>query len=132
MTKLSIVCPAEHIQPGQLLSWTAHWQFEESTSRKFTASLGWTTHGKGDEDWETACEHEWASMEASGKEPIRWLAPRSPNSFSGKLIKLVWLLRLECTTSGDEISHELQISPHEQSIVLPASQSMKEKLSGAR
>jgi hypothetical protein len=129
---IRIVCSIDRIKPGQPLQWKAVWEFDLPQERRFEASLTWSTQGKGDKDFELALNEEWSSTSATGEQIIRWLAPRSPSSFYGTLIKLNWEIHLECMTSREEVSQAIQISHSDQPIRLPSAKTLKERFNESR
>lgn len=124
---IKIVCDTTQIKAGQPLQWKAVWEFDSPAERQFEAALAWTTTGKGDKDYELAYSEEWSSTSMTGEQAINWQAPRSPSSFYGTLIKLNWQIDFECTTSGEEVSHPIQISHSVAPIRLPSAKSLKEQ-----
>lgn len=96
-------------RPGERIEGIARWDFE-STPGELTLILHWHTEGKGDEDSFTAIEAAWTPMEPKGQCPLQWVAPRSPLSLDGALIRICWTLQFTSTKSADECIVPLVIS----------------------
>ena len=74
-------------------SWDVPWE-----PRRVTIALAWRTSGKGTVDRGVVIEHA-ANLRRQGSERFRFDLPRSPYSFSGRLVSLVW--QVECRVEGE-------------------------------
>jgi hypothetical protein len=96
-------------RPGEQIEGIAYWDFE-ATPGELALILHWHTEGKGDEDSFTAIEAAWTPSEPKGKRPLQWVAPRSPLSLDGALIRICWTLQFTSAKSADECIVPLTIS----------------------
>jgi hypothetical protein len=88
-------------RPGERIEGVAYWDFE-TTPAELTLSLHWHTEGKGDEDSCVALETGWRPAVPKGQRPLQWVAPRSPLSLDGALIRICWKLQFTGERSADE------------------------------
>jgi hypothetical protein len=104
-------------RPGETIAGVASWTLPAAPSR-VDVELFWTTRGKGTVDSRIV---EWARVEqpgSSGQKEFSFKAPLEPPSFSGKLVTLLWGLRLVVHPSQEQAQVNLTISPTGQEINL--------------
>jgi hypothetical protein len=94
-------------RPGDVVEGKAVWDLHREPNRARVLLL-WKTSGKGDTDTETIDLENLRRPDRHGELPFRFELPEGPYSFSGKLISLHWLLRLEAEPE----------KPYEQEIVV--------------
>lgn len=103
--------------PGQVVTGTVSWRLPSAPTFA-QLQLSWTTRGKGTVDSEIVRTVEFPDPEAIAQLPFSLPLPEAPYSFSGKLVSLVWSLRLYLKPSGEEIILPLTISPTGSEIIL--------------
>jgi hypothetical protein len=104
-------------RPGDEVAGTASWRLAASPEA-VEVRLFWYTQGKGQQDVEVV---ETVRLEAPGaadRRAFRFHLPRSPYSFSGKLISLVWAIEAEAAPGGEVGRLELVVSPTGEEILL--------------
>jgi hypothetical protein len=104
-------------RPGEMISGTASWTLPVAPTR-VDVELFWSTRGKGTVDSRIV---EWARVEqpgAVGQKAFSFKAPIEPPSFSGKLVTLLWGVRLVVQPSQEQAQVNLTISPTGQEINL--------------
>jgi len=106
-------------RPGETISGAASWALPVAPSR-VDVELFWTTRGKGNVDTQIP---EWVRLDhppASGQKEFSFKVPTNPPSFSGKLVSVLWGLRLVIHPSKEQVQVNLTISPTGQEINLVA------------
>lgn len=68
-------------------------------------SVLWHTEGKGDEDlqvhhFERFIDHQIQRLGVSGEHPLQCALPLTPLSYHGRLIRVMWCIRLRLFTAG--------------------------------
>ena len=79
--------------PGELIQGTAEWMLSEDGGDA-EVHLLWHTEGKGSEDAEVIESVTARSSGRSGRCDFRWTLPKSPYSYSGTLLSIVWKIEL--------------------------------------
>jgi hypothetical protein len=97
--------------PGQEVSGTVSWSF--ATAPTFAQlQLYWTTRGKGTVDLEVIESISFESPSATAEHPFTLRVPAGgPYSFSGKLISLLWFLKLYVKPTKETVEMPITISP---------------------
>jgi hypothetical protein len=97
--------------PGQEVTGTVSWNLP-SPPTFAQLQLYWTTRGKGTVDLEVIDSVSFESPPGSAEHPFRFRLPAAgPYSFSGKLISLVWLLKLHVKPSKETVEAAITVSP---------------------
>lgn len=104
-------------EPGESVTGTISWQLSEPP-RMLEVQLSWTTRGKGTVDNEIVAAQTFENLPAAGERPFSVNLPDTPYSFSGKLISVLWQIRLLARPSKDEVTIPLIVSPSGQEIDL--------------
>ena len=103
-------------RPGERLSGRVTW----TSSASARLELLWTTRGRGDADTQVIASLSWTGDAASPQsQPFALDLPAAPWSFSGKLVTLIWRLRL-VLEGGLETAADIVVSPVELPIDLHA------------
>jgi hypothetical protein len=97
-------------EPGETVTGTLSWQLPEPP-RMLEVQLSWTTRGKGTVDSEIVGAQTFESLPAAGERPFSVNLPDTPYTFSGKLISVLWQIRLLARPSKDEITLPIVVSP---------------------
>jgi len=97
-------------EPGETVAGTISWQLPEPP-RILEVQLSWTTRGKGTVDSDIVNVQTFESIPASGERAFSVKLPDTPYSFSGKLISVVWQVRLLARPSKDEATVPIVVSP---------------------
>jgi hypothetical protein len=112
MASLSIQLPddREAFAPGEILEGNAAWQLDQPPKKIFLR-LFWFTRGKGTEDIEVISEIVFEHPLTAESRSFKITLPRSPYSFSGKLVSLIWALELVASDNETATIKEIIISP---------------------
>lgn len=97
-------------EPGETVSGMVSWSLSEPP-RMLEVQLLWTTRGKGTVDTEVAGAQTFEEVPAAGERAFSVRLPDSPYSFSGKLISVLWQVRLLARPSKDEVDVSITVSP---------------------
>ena len=97
--------------PGEEVSGTVSWSF--ATAPTFAQlQLYWTTRGKGTVDLEVIESVSFESPAASAEHPFAFRLPAAgPYSFSGKLISLLWFIKLYVKPTKETVELPITVSP---------------------
>src|SRR6267143_1637815 len=106
-------------RPGQTIEGTFSWSLPVAPTH-IALELFWTTRGKGKVDSEVVESVPIHRPAASGEQSFNLKVPNGPYSFSGKLVSLLWGLRLVILPSQEQTQVNLTISPTGQEINLVA------------
>jgi len=106
-------------RPGQTISGVISWSLPVAPAH-LTLELFWTTRGKGTVDSQVIESLPIPHPPASGEQQFSLRAPSGPYSFSGKLVSLLWGVRLVILPSQEQTQVNLTISPTGQEINLVA------------
>jgi len=104
-------------RPGEPINGTVSWSLPIAPSQ-VTVELFWTTRGKGQVDSEVVQSKQIKQPAASGEERFSLKIPNGPYSFSGKLVSLLWGVRLIIHPSQEQAQVNLTVSPTGQEIIL--------------
>lgn len=118
MIRLRIEKKEPNFQPGDAINGIVQWQ-DVVGRDAIEVRLAWFTKGTGNRNFETVAIHKISPIDATGSDPFQFIAPRRPQSFAGKLIRLQWAL--EAILFPDEIATRipLTISYSGKEILLP-------------
>ena len=106
-------------RPGEMIAGMMSWSLPVAPMQ-VTLELFWTTRGKGQVDSEVVQSVQIKQPAAAGEQRFELKAPNTPYSFSGKLVSLLWGLRLIIHPSQEQAQVNLMISPTGQEINLVA------------
>ncbi|MDZ4852420.1 MAG: hypothetical protein SGI77_24290 [Pirellulaceae bacterium] len=98
-----------NFRPGNVLSGRIVWELSK-TPRSISASLSWSTEGKGDEDGESSIQQTWTPSSPTGTQAFQWQLPRGPISLEGTLIRIQWLIECVSESPDEEVVVPLVIS----------------------
>ncbi|MGA2498490.1 MAG: hypothetical protein ABSH20_12150 [Tepidisphaeraceae bacterium] len=94
-------------RPGERVSGRVNW----TGSASARLELLWTTRGRGDADTQVIGSLNWTGEAALPQSrPFVFDLPAAPWSFSGKLVALIWRLRL-VLDGGLETAADIVVSP---------------------
>lgn len=97
-------------EPGEEVELDLHWELEEAPET-LELRLVWNTSGKGTTDIEIARTEPIEEPSASGRIRKTIRLPRSPYSFSGKLVAIIWALELVALPKEESTRLEIVIGP---------------------
>ena len=106
-----------HFEPGTEIEVRIAWDLEQPCEA-LELRLVWNTAGKGTTDLAVVDTVRFESPPPRGSEPVTLRLPRSPYSFSGKLVSLVWALELVALPDGDSTRQEIVLAPAGREILL--------------
>jgi hypothetical protein len=86
------------------------WELEEA-AEVVDVRLAWCTRGKGGVDEEVVEQLRIATPGAKGQASFKFIAPRSPVSFSGKIVSVLWLVTAVTMPKGQQVQMPITISP---------------------
>lgn len=99
-------------RPGEPIEGTIRWSIDSSDrAEAIEIRLVWYTEGKGTRDADVAHRLTLDRPPNHGEQTFRFTAPIGPNSFSGKLITLIWALELVVIPDDHAIQVPITISP---------------------
>jgi hypothetical protein len=98
--------------PGEEIEVELQWELEEAP-QAIELRLVWNTSGKGTTDVDVARSERIDEPSAAGRVRKTILLPRSPYSFSGQLVAIVWALELVALPSEESTRLEIVIGPGE-------------------
>jgi len=104
-------------RPRETITGTISWSLPVAPAQ-VTLELFWTTRGKGQVDSEVVQSVQIKQPAAAGEQSFELKIPDSPYSFSGKLVSLLWGVRLIIHPSQEQAQVNLTISPTGQEINL--------------
>ncbi len=119
MLKIELDGDQSAYRPGSFLSGRIVWDMIQAPVA-ITASLEWSTEGKGDDEGDIVVEQRWHPQAESGSQAFRWQLPRGPLSLEATLIRIRW--SIECSTENpdEEISRPIVLSSLDRPIILKA------------
>jgi len=97
-------------RPGEMVRGTVSWALPVAPSQ-LSLELFWTTRGKGTVDSEVVQSVQIRQPAASGQQRFELKLPNGPYSFSGKLVSVLWGLRLSIHPSQEQTQVNLTVSP---------------------
>ena len=120
MTTLHITVDrqAEGFLPGESLSGHVRWDVDGALAA-LEIRLFWYTAGKGTQDVGIVATERLDAPRPSGGRPFRFTLPRTPFSFSGTLISLVWAIELVALPGAETQRVEFVVSPTRAEVFLP-------------
>lgn len=107
------------LKPGDALELSVLWALP-SKPDSLEVRLFWYTRGKGTEDVEVIATEQVPAQAAAGEAKVRFTLPRSPWSFSGKLVSLLWAAELVAEPGARATRCEFFLSPSGKEILLHA------------
>jgi len=81
-------------EPGDVITGTVRWEGAAHGVREAEIQLVWSTSGHGDPETAVAASMGFVNPLAEDQRPFQLRLPRTPWSFSGRLITLAWAVRL--------------------------------------
>ena len=88
----------ESYRPGEALTGVFQVDGEPPEEYRLELSVLWHTEGKGDEDLRVILFQEWSSekkpLDFEQPQSFSVRLPRTPLSYDGQLIKILWLVRV--------------------------------------
>jgi len=106
-------------RPRETITGTISWSLPVAPAQVML-ELFWTTRGKGQVDSEVVQSVQIKQPAAAGEQRFELKIPDAPYSFSGKLVSLLWGVRLVIHPSQEQAQLNLMISPTGQEINLVA------------
>jgi hypothetical protein len=97
-------------RPGESVNGTVSWLLPVPPAQ-VSVELFWTTRGKGQVDSEVVQSKQMKNPPAAGQERFALKIPNGPYSFSGKLVSVLWGLRLIIHPSQEQAQVNLTVSP---------------------
>jgi hypothetical protein len=97
-------------EPGEEIEVIVGWKCDEPPEA-VELRTAWTTRGKGDRDLEVVSIERIEGCGALDGRRQRLILPRSPYSFSGKLISLNWFIEAVLLPSGNATHIDVVIAP---------------------
>src|SRR5437016_2622761 len=88
-------------RPGETIAGEVSWSLPVAPAQ-ISLELFWTTRGKGQVDSEVVQSIQFKHPSASGDERFALKIPNGPFSFSGKLVSLLWGVRLVIHPSQEQ------------------------------
>jgi hypothetical protein len=112
--------------PGEEIEALLEWDLEEEPE-SVELRLVWNTAGKGTTDLAVVRTVRFDSplRQESRRATVR--LPRSPYSFSGKLISLIWALELVALPGGEAARTEITLAPGGREVVLHGNEDAHEE-----
>lgn len=112
MDTLEIQMPEGKVsfQPGEPIAGVVVWELAEP-AEAIELRLGWSTRGKGSIDIQVVDCMRIEKPAIRGEQAFCFGGSKEPFSFSGKLISLIWSLRLMAWPRGLESHQKITISP---------------------
>ena len=101
---------ATTFRPGETIRGTISWSLPLPPDH-LELQLYWTTRGKGTVDTAVAESLRIDRPAASGDKQFTFPTPNQPYSFSGRLVSVLWGLRLTIYPSMEQSQLNLTISP---------------------
>ena len=105
--------------PGEALELSVLWALPAKPD-SLEVRLFWYTRGKGNDDVEVIATEQIPAHAAAGEAKVRFTLPRSPWSFSGKLVSLIWAAELIAEPKARAARCEFFLSPNGKEILLHA------------
>lgn len=104
-------------RPGETLEGTASWELD-AAGKAVEVRLFWTTEGKGTVDVEVVDKVRFEAVSAVERRDFRFVLPKSPYSFSGKLISLLWGVEVVAVPGENAGRASFTMSPSGREILL--------------
>jgi hypothetical protein len=100
--EIQIVENKANFKPGGEIRGSVLWSFDNAPV-PLELSLFWSTEGKGTQDIGVVETISIETPGASGQKEFTFTAPACPYSFSGKLISIIWAMKLATTKGNDSL-----------------------------
>lgn len=112
MSTLNVETTGGHteFQPGDDIEVELQWELDEP-AQAIELRLVWNTAGKGTTDVQVVRVERIEEPSVSDRRRMTLQAPRSPYSFSGKLVSIVWALELVALPKEESARLEIVIGP---------------------
>lgn len=95
---------------GHTIAGEISWSLPKAPD-ELVLELLWTTRGKGTVDTEVVQSIRIHSPPAAGRRRFERPLPHAPVSFNGKLVSLIWYLRLLAKPSNEQAQMKIVLSP---------------------
>lgn len=105
-------------EPGEEISVDLNWDLEEAPEA-IELRLVWNTAGKGTTDVEVVRTERIDEPMGRNSRRMTLKLPRSPYSFSGKLVSIVWAIEAVALPEESSSRFEIVIAPHATEVELP-------------
>ena len=116
MIKVTLDNNQDRFKPGDLVTGHVSWEVSSTDQKEISVALCWQTSGKGRAVCKVVEEQKF-EVTQSGNKDFRFTLPKSPYSFSGQLITLLWQVVAETEDDDlDEVSFVM--SPSAAEIIL--------------
>lgn len=97
-------------EPGEEIDVDVAWSLDEAPAA-LELRVVWNTAGKGTSDVRVACAERIHEPSASEQRRLTLQLPRSPYSFSGKLVSILWALEAVALPTEESTRLEIVIAP---------------------
>lgn len=105
-----------NFRPGETIKGDVNWQLDK-TPKSLEVRLFWYTQGKGTEDLRII-ETKKIEPKQNGFAGFKFILPKGPYSFSGKLISLIWEIEFVTNPTDDCARESIILSPTGNEILL--------------
>lgn len=117
MSKLQIDVAGPAFEPGAEIDVELSWELDAPCDA-LELRLVWNTSGKGDSDLEVISAERIDAPSLQESKRLTITLPRSPYSFSGKLVSLIWALEFVTLPKGESRRKEIVIAPGGREVLL--------------
>jgi len=104
-------------RPGDEIAGKVSWALEK-TPKQAAVHLYWYTEGKGTQDHRIVESEIFEHPGLDDSRTFSFVAPEAPYSFSGKLISLLWAVRVEAQPADDTERVNITLSRSGEEVVL--------------
>lgn len=104
-------------EPAEEISVDVGWDFDEAPEA-IELRLVWNTSGKGTTDVEVAGAERIEEPLGRNSRRLAVVLPRSPYSFSGKLVSIVWALEAVALPQKTSSRFEIIVAPNKAEVVV--------------
>ena len=118
LLNIQLANPDRCYAPGEAVAGRVDWKALPADSDSIEIRLIWFTRGKGTRDFEVVESMTVDTPTTAGETGFQFIAPRYPNSISGKLISVVWAVEVIVFPGHEAENHELIISPTRQPLTI--------------
>jgi hypothetical protein len=95
---------------GEAIAGEVSWSLPRAAD-EIVLELLWTTRGKGTVDSQVVQSARFQKPPAQDSQPFEFALPNAPLSFNGKLVSVVWYLRLLAKPSNEQTQLKIAVSP---------------------
>ena len=95
------------------VTWSLH-----RSPKVVTVTAGWYTQGRGSEDEQIEIEQKWRTDENRGVQGFVLPLSKSPYSYSGKLIEIIWYVSAKTKKGGLHTRTDIVVSPNGKPVTL--------------